>query len=49
MEVGLTPTNVNVWPCRLAPCAFMTKSDGTISTLTDGLPGGDALGVVAGV
>jgi len=30
-------------PCRLAPRAFMTNSDGTMSTFTDDLPGADAL------
>src|SRR5262245_14308073 len=50
IEVGLTPVNVRVWPCRLAPRAFMTNSDGTMSTFTDDLPGGDVLGAaVAGV
>src|SRR6185312_11737718 len=48
IEVGLTPAKVSVWPCRLAPCAFMTNSDGTMSILTDDLPGADALGA-AGV
>src|SRR5205807_8996817 len=50
IEVGLTPDNVRLWPCKLAPCAFMTNSDGTMSTLTDDLPGADALGpAVVGV
>src|SRR5580693_517907 len=44
IEVGLTPANVRVWPCRLAPRAFMTNSDGTMSTLTVDFPGGDAPG-----
>ena len=41
IEVGLMPANVSVWPCRLAPCEFMTNSDGTMSTFTDDLPGGE--------
>jgi hypothetical protein len=46
----MTPDKVSVWPCRPAPRAFMTNSDGTMSTLTDDLPGGDALGAaVVGV
>src|SRR4029077_12782211 len=43
IEVGLTPANIRVWPCRLAPRAFMTNSDDTMSTLTDDLLGGDGL------
>jgi hypothetical protein len=44
----LTPAKVSVWPRRPAPCALMTNSDGTISTLTEDLLGGEALVAVAG-
>ena len=44
------PANVRVWPCRLAPRAFMTNSEGTMSTLTDDLTaGGAAVAVGVGV
>jgi hypothetical protein len=32
---------------KAAPCAFKTISDGTMSTLTDALPGGSALAAPA--
>ena len=40
MELWLMPVSVSVVPCRIAPRAFMTKSEGTMSTLTDDEPGG---------
>jgi hypothetical protein len=42
-QFRLTPAKVKVWPCRLAPRAFMTNSEGTMLALTTDLPGGGAL------
>jgi hypothetical protein len=30
IEFGATPINVNVWPCKLAPCAFITIKAGSV-------------------